>query len=135
MNANSLVALLTPASNGKMVRLLQCVAVCCSVLQCVVAVFCNMLQYVAVCCYHILQCVAVCCRVFYARKFFGGAADACLKRENGAFVAVCCSMLQYVTIFCNVLLQYFAVLQCADSEWRYAHCNTAKYCNNTLQMK
>jgi len=55
-------------------RVLQCVAVCCSVLQCVVATFhgketnesvavcCSVLQCVAVCC-SVLQCVAVCCRV------------------------------------------------------------------------
>ena len=40
---------------------LQCVAVCCSVLQCV-AVCCSVLQCVAVCC-SALQCVAVCCSV------------------------------------------------------------------------
>jgi len=52
-------------------RVLQCVAVSRSVLQCVagvavravmqcVAVCCNMMQFVAVCC-SVLQCVAVCC--------------------------------------------------------------------------
>jgi len=41
--------------------LLQCVAVCCSVLKCV-AVCCKVLQDVAVCC-SVLQCVAVCCGV------------------------------------------------------------------------
>jgi len=38
---------------------LQCVAAWCSVLQCV-AVCCSMLECVAVCC-SVLQCVAVCC--------------------------------------------------------------------------
>jgi len=38
----------------------QCVAVCCSVLQC--GAVCIVLQYVAVCC-SMLQCVAVCCSV------------------------------------------------------------------------
>ena len=42
-------------------RVLQCVAVCCSVLQCV-AVSCSVLRCVAVCC-SVLQCVAVCCSV------------------------------------------------------------------------
>ena len=42
-------------------RVLQCVAVCCSVLQCV-AVCCSVLQYVAVCC-SVLHCVAVCVAV------------------------------------------------------------------------
>ena len=62
--------------------MLQCVAVCCSVLQCVsgcvfehdrnmdtgawcVAVLCSMLQCVVVCC-SVLQCVAVCCSVLVA---------------------------------------------------------------------
>ena len=53
-------------------NLLQCVAVCCSVLQYVVAVCCSVLQCVAVCssvlqrvavCCSVLQCVAVCCSV------------------------------------------------------------------------
>jgi len=43
---------------------LQCVAVCCSVLQCVIVNLVtskiDMLQCVAVCC-SVLQCVAVCC--------------------------------------------------------------------------
>ena len=45
-------------------RVLQHVAVWCSVFQCVacVAVCCSVLQYVAVCC-SVLQCVAVCCSV------------------------------------------------------------------------
>jgi len=38
---------------------LQCAAVCCSVLHCV-ALCCSVLQCVAVCC-SVLQCVAVCC--------------------------------------------------------------------------
>jgi len=42
-------------------RLCECVAVCCSVLQCV-AVFCSMSQCVAVCC-SVSQRVAVCCSV------------------------------------------------------------------------
>jgi len=45
---------------------IECVAVCCSVLQhgadCQPAVFYSVLQRVAVC-YSVLQCVAVCCSV------------------------------------------------------------------------
>ena len=57
----------------------QCVAVCCSVLQCVAAdeneelwvrVRCSVLQCIAVCC-GVLQCVAVCCSALH-------------------YVAVCC---------------------------------------------
>jgi len=81
---------------------LQCVAVCCSVL-----------QYVAVCCvavcdkrtkfhlrfiterslirYSVLQCVAVCCSVLQC-------------------VAVCCSVLQCVAVCCSML--QCVVLQC-----------------------
>ena len=66
-------------------KVMQCVAVCCSVLQCVViatllahlvehhkkvlqcvAVYCSVLQCIAVCCSErsrVLQCVAVCCSV------------------------------------------------------------------------
>jgi len=46
----------------RVLRVLQCVVVCCSVLQCVqcgTAVCCSVLQCVAVCC-SVLQCVAVC---------------------------------------------------------------------------
>jgi len=63
---------------------LQCVAVCCSVLQ----MCCSVLQSVALIhrallhvCYAVVQCVAACCSV--------------LQR-----VAACCSMLQFVTGCC-----------------------------------
>jgi len=70
-------------------RLLQCVAVRCSVLQCV-AVCCSVLQCVAMCC-SVLQCVAVCC-LRYVRP-----------RSVLQCVAVCCSVLQYVAVCCSVL--------------------------------
>ena len=63
-------------------RVLQCVAVCCSVLLCA-AVCCSVLQCVAVCCC-VLLCVAVCC-----------SALLC--------VAGCCCVLQCVAVCCNVL--------------------------------
>ena len=62
--------------------LLQCVAVCCSMLQ-YVAVCCSVLQCVAVRC-SVLQCVAMCCSVLQC-------------------VAVCCSVLQCVAVCCSVL--------------------------------
>jgi len=88
---------------------LQRVAVCCSVLHCVVRqarsrmnesclfqlarsllfyiavriVCCSVLQCVAVCC-SVLQCVAVCCSVFQC-------------------VALCCFVLQCVAVCCSVL--------------------------------
>jgi len=64
----------TVRSHLKM-RAVQCVAVCCNVLQ-YVAVCCSVLQCVAVCC-SVLQCVAVCCSVLQC-------------------VAVCFSVLQCV---------------------------------------
>jgi len=86
---------------------LQCVAVCCKLLQFVVAecysvllcdavrmlflhdlsiaVCCSVLQCVAMCC-NVLQCVAVCCSVLQC------------------VVAVCCSVLQCVAVCCCVLL-------------------------------
>jgi len=73
-------------------KLLQCVAVCCSVLQCV-AVCCSVLQCVSVLPVKLvdeahldkmLQCVAVCCSVLQC-------------------VAVCCSVVQCVAVCCSVL--------------------------------
>jgi len=81
--------------------MLQCIAVCCSVLQRVAvyrspliawsipkatpfaAVYCSVLQYLAVLS-NALQCVAVCCSVLQC-------------------VAVCCSVLQCVAMCCSVL--------------------------------
>jgi len=81
---------------------LQCVAVCCSVLQCADSVFVSLAfsvslvhQRVAVCC-SVLQCVAVCCSVLQC-------------------VAVCCSELQCVAV-CYFLLT--PSLSCWRSLWR-----------------
>ena len=87
-----------------------CVAVCCSVLQCVAeclqcvySVFtvglqyvCSVLQWVAVCCSVCavcLQCVAVCCSVMQC-------VTACCSVSQ--CVAVCCSVLQCVAVCCSV---------------------------------
>ena len=97
--------------------MLQCVAVCCSVLQCgdiVVSilriwcdfivgvilrwrlcVLCSVLQRVAVCC-SVLQCVAVCCSVLQC-------------------VAVCCIVLLLLMLFSSfsvILLLKFSVSVC-----------------------
>jgi len=80
---------------------LQCVAICCSVLQSVAvlsvkmhwsvpaylraAVCCIVLYCVEVCCI-VLQCVAVCCSV--------------LQR-----VVVCCSVLQRVVVCCSAIYE------------------------------
>jgi len=68
------------ANSTKPPRVLQRVAACCSVLQCI-AVCCIALQGVAVRC-SVLQCVAVCCSVLQC------VAARCSALQC---VAVCCS--------------------------------------------
>ena len=70
--------------------MLQCVAVCCSVLQ-RVAVCCSVLQCVAVCC-SMLQCVAARCSVLQC-------------------VAVCRSVLQCVAV--SFILKYMHIDEAA----------------------
>jgi len=92
---------------------LQCVAVCCSVLQIVIVrcVCCSVLQCgsvlqcVAVYCsksqcvtgrYRSLHCVALCCGVLIFRLAYA--------EEIGAiYTQVCCSVLQCVAVCCSVL--------------------------------
>jgi len=70
---------------------LQCVAVCCSVLQCVAVRYLlssGWVGYVFIHCKSVLQCVecvAECCSVLQC-------------------VALCCSVLQCVAVCCSVLL-------------------------------
>ena len=101
---------------------MQCVALCCTVLQCThelkeleicvlqcVAVCCSVLQYVAVRC-SVLQCVAVCCSVLQyvaVHTQTQGARDLC--------VAVCCSVSQCVAVCCSEL-QCAAVCCVCSSE-------------------
>ena len=67
--------------------MVQCVAVCyCIVVQCGV-VWCSVLQYAEVCC-SVLPCVAVCCSVWQC-------------------VALCCSVLQCVAVCCSALWTCF----------------------------
>jgi len=96
-------------------RLLQCVAVCCSVLR-YVAVRCSALQCVAVCC-SVLQCVVVCCSVSQylavlltlARSpstphiLCAPSPQLPQQRLRGQCVAVCYSVLQCVEVCCSVL--------------------------------
>ena len=81
---------------------LQCVALCYSLLQCAsvycfvlqrVVVCCSILQSNAVCC-SVLQCVAVCCSVLQC------TAVCCSVLQC---VAVCCSVLQCVAVCCRML--------------------------------
>ena len=82
-----------------------CVAVCCSVLQCV-AVCCSVLQCaacVAVCC-SVLQCVAVCCSVLLMDVFVRSCKS--LAEEEEAIpsgVAALCSVLQRCAVCCSVV--------------------------------
>jgi len=71
----------------------QCVAVCCSVLQCVAGVLQVCCKCVAVCC-SVLQCVAVYCSVLQCIAVCFSALQC---------VALCCNVLQCVTACCSVL--------------------------------
>jgi len=112
---------------------LQCVVMCCRVLQYDkrvlqrVAVFCSMtnvccsvLQCVAVSC-SVLQCLAVCCSVLHLILLpmrhnlcsdpYPNLCDVTHPYRPGSFisailwqcVAVCCSVLQCVAVCCSVL--------------------------------
>ena len=83
--------------------MLQCVAVCCSVLQ-RVAVCCSVLQRVAVSCSE-LQCVAVCCSVSIPRPVISFMARP----------SACCSVLQYVAVCCNALWCGVVILMCHEA--------------------
>jgi len=77
---------------------LQCVVVCCSVLQCVAV------------CY--IQCVAVCCSARYASDW---RACHCVAVCCSVLHSVCCSVLQCVAVWCSVLqcvAVCCSVLQC-----------------------
>jgi len=104
-------------------RVLQCVAVCCSVqtlrLQRPPWTFllasslssCSAVQCAAVC-YSILQCVAVCCSVL---------VRLCPLASVLQCVAVCCSVLQCVAVCCSVL-QCVAVC-CSGLQWVAVGCS------------
>jgi len=108
-----------------------CVAVCCTVLQCVtrstfwrascefafydfvflrrsmlqrVAVCCSLLQYAATCC-SVLQCFA---RSTFCKQIMG------LSSYVAVFVAACCSILQCVAIYCSVLQCFARAALCAS---------------------
>ena len=86
--------------------MLQCVAVCCSVLQCVAlffywfcSFFCQVrLQRVAVCC-SVLQCVAVSGVVVLLVLFLLLSGESSVLQR----VAACCSVLQHGAVCCSVL--------------------------------
>ena len=75
---------------------LQCAAVCCSALECIVSV----MQCAATCC-GVLQCVVVCCSVLRCV-----AAPFCKNDpQNCKCAAVSCSALQFVAMCCSTPFQ------------------------------
>jgi len=83
----------------------QCVALCCSVVQCVDVAGCNTLQHTATHCNTLRH--AVCCSVLQCVAMLQGATGAISASNNGVHnkvtSAVCCSVLQRVAVCCSVL--------------------------------
>ena len=107
--------------------LLQCVAVCCSVLQCVAL----LLQYVAVRC-SALQCVAICCT---HQDFSCPSGTTSVKAPSVLLqcVAACCSVLQGVVICCSVLHKPRFSLDWVQRRQSRLHHN-APHCNKLQQQ-
>jgi len=91
--------------------MLQCVAVCCSVLQCVARKtrckqtvlfgYCSVVQWIAGC-WCSLQCVAVCLAHYYCSWIVLFLESGfCRFNANKHCVAVCCSVLQYTAMCCS----------------------------------
>ena len=110
--------------------ILQCVAVCYSVLHCVAetAVRCSELQFAAVCfsvlqcvsvCFSVLQCAAGCCSVLQCaalRESRGtspsggsGFLRVAVRRSVLQCAAACCSVLQYAAKWSRT---FFACVYC-----------------------
>ena len=110
----------------------RCVAVCCSVLQCVAvteesrafrlrlacaAVCCGVLQCVAVCC-SVLQCVAVCCSVLPPRNpelsSLALCAESPRRNEFACSIAIHCNTLQHTAAPVGVRTQSVKVSACVQ---------------------
>ena len=120
---------------------LQCVASCCSVLQCVMIaalcyITCGAGHYVplfVVCC-SVLHCVAVCCSVLWMLHYVARQVVLGTPSHFLQCVAVCCSVLQpqHTATHCNTL-QHTAThykswdpttqhhMQCKISKKQYIH--------------
>ena len=111
--------------------MLQCVAVCCSVLQSAPHALhyqqcrleydqlsCSVLQCVAMCC-NVLQCVTVCCRVLQCvtSSHARDARAATPPRIYAVCCGVCYSVLHCVAVCCGVC---YSVLQCVAIAVPYA---------------
>jgi len=79
--------------------MVQCVAMWCSMLQCVAASILAMLQGPD-CELQGVSCVAGCCRVLQCVAKMPGGSDR--ELHGVSCVAVCCSVLQCVTVCCSV---------------------------------
>ena len=99
--------------------MLQCVAVCCSVLQCVAVILRNVkyisqffsMKHILVCC-SVLQCVAVCCSVLQCVAVILRNVNYFSQFFSMKHILMCCSVLQCVAVCCSVL-QCVAVC-CSD---------------------
>ena len=86
---------------------MRCVAVCCSVLQCVACVAC-----VAVCC-SVLKCVAVC--YWGVSKTVFWSCNCVASCDVLQCVAVCYSALQCIAVCCSVLQCVACVAVCCSA--------------------
>ena len=107
------------ALGGVLTGIWQCVAVCCSVLQCVAA------------CGTAWQCCAVCCRLLRSLKtivqWHWRRAGRCIDR----YVAVCCSVLRCCSVCCSMLRCLDAIVQ-----WHWMCCSVLQcvaVCCSVLQ--
>jgi len=99
----------------------QCVAVCCSVLQCV-AVRRSVLQWDAVCCSE-TQCVAV------RRSVLQWDAVCCSETPFGCHLL----RLQHTATHCNTLQHTATRLLCAASAWMCCMLQRVAVCCSVLQ--
>ena len=115
------LSLTEPVLNRSCGSVLQCVVMCCRLLQCVagcswrsvplarqvllqrVAVCCSVLQRVAVCC-SVLQCVAACCSVLQCCSVSQGVAlcrsvlQCVIGAPSTILSRLCCSVVQRVAV-------------------------------------
>jgi len=103
----------------------ECVALCCSVLQCF-AVFCCVLQSFAVCC-SVLQCVALRCSVLQC-SFLLFAERGLICRKNPSTIGQPkglehCSILQHTATHYNSLLHN--PTHCSTLQHAATRCNTS----------
>ena len=121
---------------------LQCVVVCCSVLQCRndgthvhmskvsmfwVYVCTSVLQCVVLVCCSVLQCVAVCCSVLQCVAVQESWHTHTHEQGEHVIGYVCCSVLQCVAVCCSIVLRCIAVC-CSVMQYRNdgAHVHMSK---------